>query len=82
MPITPPIFKAFTLKTSQTCQPTLRHGIILAPLTLFHSGLGTEQWWLRVKISSIYQMKYKIWFNHPPERTLNCNTFNFLDLHL
>lgn len=28
-PITPPTFKAFTLKTSQTCQTSLRHGIVL-----------------------------------------------------
>ena len=82
MPITPPIFKAFTLKTSQTCQPTLRHGIILTPLTLFHSGLGTEQWWLRVKISSIYQMKYKIWFNHPPARHIWYTTLQFEMLFL
>ena len=40
-PITPPTFKAFTLKTSQTCQTSLRHGIVLAPLTLPPPGLGT-----------------------------------------
>ena len=28
-PITPPTFKAFALKTRQTCQTSLRHGIVL-----------------------------------------------------